>query len=148
MKKFREKQAALKERIRTSWFGPELTPEEWDAYAAAEGWDYERAAQRRESFERAARISNLNLNRFLLENYAHVAVDARLRFHTAFLIHGDIRKAWECTATTKVEFKGSTALARELDRQEIYQAAMDRWKSGDEIAAVILTGRYVPEFDE
>jgi hypothetical protein len=144
-RKYREKQARLREMIRTSWFSPPLTDTEFLDYATKQGWDAARARQRKESFEYAARVGGVNVNLFVLENYVHAAVTARLKFHEAWLIHQRIPAALEAAKTITVEFKGSTHVAQELDRQRRYADALDRWHEGDEIAAVILGLKYVAE---
>jgi hypothetical protein len=136
--KFREKQKAPRELVKNSWFGPSLTPSEFEDCAREQGWDASVAESRWASFNRVAAVCEVNVNRYLLRHYGQGAKDARLRFHEAWLQTHDIGKALEAAKTINIQFEGRNSIYVELNRQARYEAARERWGTGDEIVSALL----------
>jgi len=138
VRKFRQKGADTKAMISQCWFAPELTNSEFEDFAREQGWDASQLQSRFASFNRVAAMCELNVNRYLIQHYGQGAEDSRLRFHEAWLQTQDIRKALELAKNLKIHFEGRNSVHVELNRQARYQAARERWGTGDEIVSVLL----------
>jgi hypothetical protein len=136
--KFRAKRKKLRELVKNSWFAPALTDTEFTEYAKEQGWDASQTDSRWTSLYRVAAICGVNVNLYLIRHYGQGAENARLLFHEAWLQAQDIPKALEAAKTIKVQFVGRNAVYVDLNRQERYQAARDRWGVGSEIVGALL----------
>jgi len=138
VRKFREKQKLLGEIVKTSWFAPSLTDIEFEEYANDQGLDASQRESRWASLNRVAAMCEVNVNSYLIQHYGQGAEDARLRFHECWLQVQDIQKAIEGAKTIKIQFVGRNTIYVDLNRQERYQAAREKWGDGSEIVAALL----------
>jgi hypothetical protein len=139
--KFRETQAALKEEIRTSWFGPPIDLEDAIRQREIESPNLDSYTVRQivEGRERNCRSVSLHLNAFTLKHGVHLANQQRLVFHELVEQGVPLREAMERCAVEP--FKPNAKLsgvAQSLDTLRRFSEAQEKWEIGDAIIDVLL----------
>ncbi len=141
VKKFREKQARMKDFVAECWFGPDIDMEAaiHQRIAASPNLDSSLVRSLVEGCARNCRGSSLNLNAFTLEHGAHRANHARTVLHE--LLESGVPLSEAATRCHKEAFKPNLSLLgvqQALDTCRRFDDARDKWGDGSEIVAALL----------
>jgi hypothetical protein len=145
VRKFREKQARMKDFVAQCWFGPEIDMETATQARIAQCPNLDPSISRSfvESQARSCAANYLNLNALVLKRGFHIACHARTIFHE--LVESGVPLTEAAQRCHKEVFKPDPSLSgvqQALDTCRRFDEARDKWGTGETIANARL-GRKV-----
>jgi hypothetical protein len=146
VRKFREKQARMKDSVAECWFGPEIDIADAirQRIAASPNLDSSTVRSFVEACARNCRAIDLNLNAFTLHHGAHIGNHKRTVFHE--LIEQGVPVAEAAQRCHTEVFKPDPRLSgvqQALDTCRRFDEAKEKWGNGSEILSALL-GRGAP----
>jgi hypothetical protein len=141
LKRWRERQATLKVQISKSWYAPEMDIADAINQRIAESSNLDSGTVRSfvEACARNCRAVDLNFNAFNLMNGAHVGNHKRTIFHE--LVAAGVPLSEAAERCHRESFRPDPALSgiqQSLGVCRRFDAARERWETGDAIVAELL----------